>query len=363
MPGIVTHNKIFKESIKYLSKKKKKNYLLKSIDSLFSSQENLTAGLFGSIGPNLFDYIPSRKKNDVYGNGISFFLHNGGFEKLIIEFIERLYSYNDKNTEWAAAQRAYIYGFLSHIISDSIIHPFVFYFSGFPGSGEKKMLNYYRRQNLLFQYNIDNFYLYYEDGAKDFNFSFDEMLPFKKSHFRYILNPSIKDLLLGSFKRVYPEISKKIILLEGKNDAGMYSNSIGYLEMLPFLIKSTYWIKQHENRKFIKFLNDLYRRNIIYSDFIVPYPWRKRLSMDGLNDHKGRWQYPAGKAGIHYESINDLLRISCEKIVEVWEKIEMSLYSECDYKILDMFKFNAYTGEDNSKYSDMKISSPIRFID
>ena len=88
MPGIVTHNRILKESILNLSKREKKSYLLKSIETLFNTPRHLTAGLFGSLGPNIFDYIPARNKHNYYGNDISFFIHNGGADKLLHAMIK-----------------------------------------------------------------------------------------------------------------------------------------------------------------------------------------------------------------------------------------------------------------------------------
>ena len=149
MPGIVTHNRILKESILSLSKKEKKSYLLKSIETLFNSPQHMTAGLFGSIGPDIFDFIPRINKRKYYGNDISFYIHNGGADKLIHTMIKTIYDYHDKNTEWAATQRAYLYGFISHIVSDSLFHPFIFYYSGFPDTYTRKEINFFREQNLF----------------------------------------------------------------------------------------------------------------------------------------------------------------------------------------------------------------------
>src|SRR5208337_2563253 len=113
------------DTLKNLSKKEKKSHLFKSIEALFTTPVHMSAGLFGAIGPNIFDYIPKRSGQDLYGSEISFFIHNGGSERLIQSMIKKIYSYRDKNNEWTAVQRAYLYGFISHIIADAIFHPFV----------------------------------------------------------------------------------------------------------------------------------------------------------------------------------------------------------------------------------------------
>ena len=264
MPGIITHNKIFKDSIKLLSTRKKKSYLLKSISSLFNSEEFITAGLFGSIGPNIFDYIPKRNKNNYYGNEISFFLHNGGVDSLIKEFIEKIYSLPDKNNEWSAIQRAYLYGFISHMVSDSIIHPFVFYFSGFPETYDKKRIYYYRKQNLLFQYNIDNYYQYHDENSKQLDFSLQKMLPVKKKNKFDRINPSIKSFILSSFHKAHPDIFKKIIFYTGKNEDNYYTNSLSYLDLIPYFMKMSYKVKRVDNKKIKKYINNFNRKNIFF---------------------------------------------------------------------------------------------------
>ena len=163
MPGIVTHSRVFNDSLQLLDRKEKRTFLLNSIKALFSDPVHRTAALFGSIGPNIFDYLPFRSRNGTYGNDISFFLHNGGSGPLIQRMTEKIFYYADKNNEWAAAQRAYLYGFISHIITDACFHPFIFYFSGFPSSYTIKEIRFFRLQNLLFQYNLDHYFQFHDD--------------------------------------------------------------------------------------------------------------------------------------------------------------------------------------------------------
>jgi hypothetical protein len=360
MPGIVLHSRILKEAILFLSKKDKKNYLLRSIETLFNTSENFTAGLFGAIGPNIFDYIPKRNKNNYYGNEVSFFFHNGGADKLLQAMVTKLYAYRDKNNEWATIQRAYLYGLISHIITDSVFHPFIFYYSGFPNTYTKKEIYYYREQNLLFQYNLDNYFQYHAEKANNFSFNLDEMLPVKKKYGMPKLDVSIKSFILDSIKQAYPEIYQKIIVMSLKQSDPEYPSTISYLDFLPYLIKMAYTLKRSRNRRLANFFNNLRRNNILYSDFIVSYPLNRRFNKNTLNLHRERWENPAGKPGLHYESVYNLLMISCERTVELWEKIESSLYGKPDIKVLDDLNINAYTGDQKLTYHDMKIKRPIR---
>ena len=360
MPGIVTHSRILKESIQLLSQKEKKSYLLNSIAALFNSPENIKAGLFGAIGPNIFDYIPGRNRHTYYGSDISFFIHNGGSYKLLQAMIGKLYAYEDKNNEWASIQRAYLYGFISHIIADSIFHPFVFYFSGFPNTYTKKEIRFYREQNLLFQYHIDNFLQYHSENSKSFPFSIEEMLPVIKKKAIYHLNAPVKAFILETIKQVYPEIYDKIIFPVARKVFRNYLHPPGSLDVVPYCILMTYRLKRSASRRLAEALLGLRRSNLFYSDFIIRYPMSRKYNKNILNLHREQWENPAGKAGLHYESVYNLVALSCEKIVEVWEAIESSLYGEKKLKLPDSINTNAYTGDAHLSYHDMKKKRPIR---
>ncbi|OHD65083.1 MAG: hypothetical protein A2176_02370 [Spirochaetes bacterium RBG_13_51_14] len=360
MPGIVTHSRILKESILYLSKKDKKTYLLRSVSALFQTPAHLTAGLFGAIGPNIFDYVPARNRHNYCGSEISFFLHNGGIDKLLQSMIKKIYSYQDKNTEWAAMQRAYLYGLISHIIADSFFHPFVFYYSGFPNAYTKKEIYHFREQNLIFQYYIDNYFQYHEERSTNFNFNINEMLPLKKTHLLSRLDVSIRSLILDSIREAYPDMFRKIILVKLKNTDMEHLAAVSYLDVIPYFIKLAYWIKRNNSRRLAGFFSSLRRNNILYSDFIIRYPMNKKFNKDILNLHRERWENPAGKPGLHYESVTNLLTSACEKTVEFWEKIESCLYSKENQQIMNDIVINAYTGDSKLTYHDMKIKRPTR---
>jgi hypothetical protein len=360
MPGIVTHNRILKESILNLSKREKKSYLLKSIETLFNTPRHLTAALFGSIGPNIFDYIPSRNKHNYYGNDISFFIHNGGADKLLHAMIKTIYGYHDKNTEWAATQRAYLYGFISHIVSDAIFHPFIFYYSGFPDNYTRKEIIFFREQNLLFKYHLDNYFQYHDEKAAQFNFNVNEMLPVTTKRILHHLDTPVLSFLMKTLKQVYPEIYNKLIIVNFDTKDPDNPYPVNYIDLIPYFIKLAYSMKRNNNQRLSNLFRTLRRNNVFYSDFMIRYPTRKKYNKNILNLHRERWENPAGKSGLHYESVHNLLSLSCERTIDLWEKIESSLYARENNTVLDDFTFNAYTGDVKLSYHDMKFKSPIR---
>jgi len=355
MPGIITHNKVFAESIKLLSKRKHPTYLLRSIASLFNSVPHYRSGLFGAIGPDIFDYIPPGKSDA--GNRLSFMIHDGGAFDLIKGMRDTIFSYRDKNNEWASTQRAYLYGFISHIIADSFFHPFVFYWSGFPDSNIKEEKNFFREQNLLFQYNLDNYYFFYEKNSDQFNFSLNEMLPLKGKGLKKKIDPAIKSLILQQIFELYPSESKKIIH-RGKSESPFVK--FGYFDMIPFSIKAVYRLKRTENRKIITVMEKIKGKNLFFSDLLIRYPEKRKYNDHVLNFHKESWHYPAEKPGFYYDSVDDIMQKTCEKIVDMWEIIESSLYSNKKTDMIEDLNINSYTGEKGKGYYDMKLKSPVK---
>lgn len=363
MPGIITHNKILKESIAFLQKKKKKNYLLRSIQTLLTGKERITAALFGSIGPNIFDYIPIIRMCNKNRDSIAFRLHDSDSQRMIKTLVRLLFWQKDINTEWTALQRAYLYGYISHIVSDALIHPFVFYFSGFPDSVGEEEIRYYRDQNLLYQYTIDTYIDKHRPDSPQFRFSLLEMLPLEKRHRIMVLSQPVKSIILDSIYMEFPEIYKAItwrdtaeIDKENKN----WSKHIGPLDLLPRCIEWIYRIKMTHNTRLREFLINLRKKHILVKDCTLLYPQQRSIDLHLVNHYRERWQYPVGQTAIHYESFENLFMITCEKIVEAWEGIEAALFERGQVSLHDAVLLNLYTGVNDHGYSQMKQKNPIR---
>ncbi len=142
MPGIITHSKVFLEALKYARKKKPSSFSLRSIDILFGNDLFLKAGLFGCLGPDIFNYIPWTGHRDFYGSPISYVLHSSRLEKSLLFLIQKALLIKDPNNEWNAIRRAYLNGYVSHVITDAVFHPSMFYWTGFPETRDKRQYNY-----------------------------------------------------------------------------------------------------------------------------------------------------------------------------------------------------------------------------
>ena len=359
MPGIITHKTAFYESLAYLHGKKHRSFLSRSIEALFGSADHHRAALFGTLGPNIFDYWPLRRHTAI-GSSLSGMLHDGGAVKLSIRMLDRIIAMTDFNNEWSSTQRAYFYGFVSHLVCDYIIHPFVFYWSGFPSQGGKAETRFYREQNLLFQYNMDLFFQYHY-REKRRSFEVDDMLPVRGKGLSSRLDPPVKEFILGSLEEEFPGKIDRLVWKKGPDEDRRLSHSLGFLDVCPALIKAAYRIKMGNHPRYLKTIKALRRRNLVYSDFLVPYPHPRSINRHIINLHRERWLNPAGTSGIRYESVEDLMRQCCEITVEVWERTEGILFGQKrNYeRIQKHLSVNALTGQPGMSFSEMKHKEPV----
>jgi hypothetical protein len=359
MPGIYTHNYIFRKCAENILKNRNRSYINRSIETLFATPEHFKAGLFGAIGPNIFDYMNIRQKGESYANEITFALHNKSCLPFLQNMTDIVMNNKDSRNEWSSVQRSYLLGYISHIISDAILHPYVFYSTGFPDKMERSEIDYYRKKTLRFEYNIDNYFLYRDESGAIIR-SLEEMLPVSRIKGKKVIWPSIKYLVLESLKRENEPLYRKYFsdIKQEKLDGD--TGPVKYFDKIPGGISLSYRIKRTENPKWINIIDKLCGSPLTYSDFFVRYPAPKRVDEDAMNIHQGRWQYPAMQKGFRYESVLHLIKTAIEQIVIAWEMIEPAVYGEKQGDLSNIISLNAYTGEKGIFFEDMKIKDPVK---
>ena len=122
--------------------------------------------LLGSQGPDPFFYYgivkfyrPNIKKIHAFGT----FLHKTRLSKTI-SYMFKYLEYEDEHGKLILLD--YIKGFLMHYSLDRLVHPFVYYRTGFPKEGEKKKLKYFNYHTQMETY-LDVI------NASDFNYKVD----------------------------------------------------------------------------------------------------------------------------------------------------------------------------------------------
>lgn len=360
MPGIYTHNFIFRRVVENVFKNRSRSHMMRSLEILFSDKEHMRAGLFGSIGPDIFDFMSVYSRGEIYGNDIAFNLHDSECVSFLESMAGAVIAQKDSRNEWSSIQRAYLLGYLSHLAADAAIHPFTFYFSGFPSSLSNMERTHYRIANLKFHYNIDNYYLYKSELSAAYNMTIDEMLPVLKNGSKGSIWPQVKVLLLGSLKSSNPKLFARFFppLVDSVIDGDI--GRVKQLDRIPANIRFCYRMRRTTGERMMKVLDRMCEKPLTYSDFFVRYPAYRAVDFDALNIHQARWQYPANQRGFRYESVPLLVKVLVEQVTDIWEKFEESVLKREQPEKGAIFPLNAYTGEKDALYGDMKIKDIIK---
>lgn len=348
MPGLITHQRIFFESVTSLKKLKHPDHSTHLLDVQFSHPLFMSSALSGLLIPNLFDYLPG-KRNIFFGNSIKHFLHSDDGASVIFAMLNTLLNNaNHEPNEWVYYQKGFFYGYISHWVADAIYHPFVFYWAGFPTYKDNRV-SYYRNQHLLFEYTIDQYMAYFYN-SEPFDYNLERMVPHKNT----ILYKATKDIFINAIATIKPSITfKPSIIAWLKHD--------GY-DIALQCVKPVYSLKKTRNAHLIKILRFLEKR--AYSDFLVRYPDARKINRHILNLHRDRWFNPSGEVGLHYESVDDLFRIVKEKTVTLWKQFEellnlKEMVSPSQFNAVIEFA-NAYTGKKGFSLDGMIHQNPIR---
>jgi len=359
MPGIVTHHRAGHEVIRYLPKKKKGNYLTRMLRVRFSDAAFRNAAFFGMLGPNMFDYLPCNRENLFWGSKLSFLLHGEGGQDVVSAMARAVKENRDTGTTWNNLQRGYLYGYCAHLLTDAVFHPYIYYWSGFPANGDTGERRFYREQHLMHEYNIDRYVEFYYE-TDNYTFRLGDMLPpVRKVKRKEMIRP-VKSLILHALHEVYPREYKKIVWKAGKEKGNVDGDSMGIIDLVPNAVRAVYRLKHSKRSWLVDGLKNIRRNFPVYSDFIVQYPDPRRIEKHVLNLHRERWFYPAGDNGLHYESVEDLLRKSRDLVIDYLEQLEYYLMPETEdtfTTIMDVLP-DALTGTAGRGAGDMTQQNP-----
>jgi len=348
MPGLITHQRIFFESVKSLKKQKHPNYATHLLDIQFTNPRFTSSAMAGLLVPNLFDYIPG-KRHIFFGNSIKHLLHSdGGIPIIHYMFSTILKHSSHEPDESLYYQKGFFYGYVSHWVVDALFHPFVFYWSGFPTFKDNR-ISLYRNQHLLFEYTIDQ-YMAYFFNSEPFDYNLKAMLPVKGS----VQYKAIKDLISGAIAHTNTSLKINIPLFP--------YTPLDTFDIAVKCVPFVYMIKNNRSPQFVRILRFLEKR--FYSDFLVRYPDGRRINRHILNLHRERWFIPTGEPGLHYESVDDLFRIARDKTVFIWKQLE-ELFSKQEHITVQQLNTvleysNAYTGKKGFSIDKMTLQNPIR---
>ncbi len=359
MPGIYTHNIIFRKTLKLAGNNVKKGMLYKSIESFFGSEQYLRAGLFGSLGPDIFDYLNPIWGRRSFGSEVSFYLHDEAHASVPQRMVEILYEGNDPRGVWSSLQKAYLMGYVSHLIGSALINPYVFFKSGIPGKGRGLTGAINREKFLLFHYNIDNYFIYKDEETSKWKLKVEDMFCLTRGK-KPVLPDAIKAIILKSLKLDNEELFNSKFKKFSEREIDGTLGGVATLERVHERIKFVDNLKRSGDTISFKTLSKLEALGLMRTDFSIPYPPKKRADIDALNIHMGPWQFPCVDRKIRYESVPRLVSFAAEKTLEAWLEIESMVYGNENVNIESFLQLNPYTGLEGHRFSEMDHAEPVK---
>ncbi len=359
MAGIYTHNVLFRKTLNLVRNNVKQGPIYKSIESFFASDQYLRAGLFGALGPDIFDYMDPILGKRTFGSEVSFYLHDRAHMSIPKRMVQILYEGNDPRGTWSALQKAYLMGYVSHLIGDALVHPYVFFKSGIPSQGRGLKGSMNRNSFLLFLYNIDNYFLYKDEETSKWNLKVEDMFCLTGDK-KPILRNAIKVLILKALKLENEDLFNRRFkkLSERKIDGDL--GRVPSLERVHERISLISDLKRSGETMKFKAISKSEALGLLRTDFSIPYPPKKRADIDALNIHMGPWQFPCADKKIRYESVPRLLNLAAEKTLSAWLEIESMVYGNEKVNIEPFLTLNPYTGLEGHHFSEMNHAEPVK---
>ncbi len=362
MPGIQTHIQLFTDAMNAVKSDKNPGRGTRSLEILFATPLFARAGYFGCLGPDVIDYLPLMKKKSFFGTALNKDLHSARLAESLRMMLTRVLHASDPVNEWSAAQRAFVYGYVSHIVTDAVFHPFIYYWAGFPDTDIDKEVMLFREQFLLLEYTIDAYFthFYKKKPVKTDLKSLFPIVTYGKG--RRGLHPSIAGMLYDLLIFLDHEIGDTFFFRMRHGTTGNQPAPPTCIRMLPYIIDSAFRLKTSNNRYYKKIVDRLRKKKLLFPDYTVRYPEPKRINRHVLNLHRERWFYPAGAPGLHYESVEDLYKIAQNSIVAAWDKLESAACSSSREiaPLLHEIAVDALTGEIGKQPHEMHVKNPVK---
>ncbi len=284
MPATITHA-FFAQDVYYL--------LESSIQQKIKSEKQFV--MFAqNTDPLMFYHILSFKK----GKNIRSLQSTSHQEKTLLLFKNIIYYMKENKYYYDASTLTFLYGFLTHYVLDSTIHPFIFYKTG---NFDKKRKETYKYNGLhaYMETYIDYYLLEKKKAPLDFSFCFD-FTPFSKE---------LTNTINYSFENTFHE----------KNMAKKYYQSLKEMKLfLTLFRKDTFGIKKR-----LYSMIDCFTPKRIFSFQTLSYHLDSYEKYDFLNKRHKTWVYPVDK---ERKSTKDFDQLYQEAILKAKNIIEQLHY-------------------------------------
>lgn len=245
------------------------------------------------------------------------------FETIISYMKEKKY-YQDPST------LTFLYGFITHYILDSTIHPYIFYKTG---NFDKKRKETYKYNGLhaYMETYIDNYFLEKRKIPLNFNLYFD-LTPFSKE---------LTDTINYSFERTFHE----------KDMAKKYYKSLKQMKLFLTLFRKDNLGMKKRIYSFI----DYFTPKNTFSFRSLSYHLDDYEKYDFLNKKHQTWVYPVNKEIKSKKDIDQLYRKSIIRAKEIIEQIHNYFFFGKPIHLESLLGNNSYlTGTNCNQKKELK---------
>jgi len=302
MPGTITHAYFALDVYDHLDNKIQKRL----VDNL----EHLKT--FAQAPDILFFYTNINHNISKEIRKLGTHIHNNKSKDFFINLITYIKKHKlEKNAEVIA----FLYGFITHYVLDSTIHPYIFYKTGIFNKNRKITYKYNALHRDMEAY-IDAYMVYTKAGIKP--------KTFKVHNFCFNIHSfskSLEDTINHVFKETFNE----------NNIAHIYLKSIKQMRLFFYIFKyDPYGIKRFKYRLFDKILPE----SILKTES-VSYHVHQKEKLYYLNLEKNKWNHPVSENEIYNLSFIELYRISLDKTISIINQVNEALYNKKDISTLD----------------------------
>ncbi len=302
MPSTITHAYFALDVYEHLDNKTKKR--------IANNLEHLKT--FSQAADILFFYTNINKRITKKVKNLGNYIHNNKSKDFFIYYIKYI---KENKLENDADVITFLYGYITHYVLDSTIHPYVFYKTGM--FDKKRPLTYkYNALHRDMEAYIDAYMIYTKSGMKPKNFKVHNFCFNVKS-----FSKSLEDTINDVFNTVYHE----------NNIANVYLKSIKQMKWFFYIFKyDPYGFKKLKYHFFNKFLPPTALK---YNG--ISYYIHQKEKLYYLNLEKNKWNHPIDENEIYNFSFIELYRISIEKTIKIIDQVNEVLYNKKDISMLD----------------------------
>lgn len=252
------------------------------------------------------------------------------------EFFINLVNYIKYNNYYQNSEiMAFLYGFISHYVLDSKLHPFIFYKTGVYKEDDPNTYKYKHKHEYMENF-LDNYMIKQKDNINPYSFKFYD--------FTFDLTPFSKELI-------------EVIDYTFKETFNFNNFSQYYYKSLKDMYKALKYLRydKYGTKMFIYKTIDKFTSKKAFKLKAVSYHTPLKDKYNYLNNNHTTWVHPCIKREKHHESFIELYSIALHDVKKIITDVNYYLKDTKKINLKNIFKNYSYlTGKDCNNKNILK---------